>query len=138
MDSKKEPVAPFGSFFWFRPKAMKILYDQDWEYEDFPAEPIQDDATILHAIERIYPFVVQAEGYYPAVIMSDIYARIEHTNLHYYIQGYNRVMAEHKMLDKHSVLCEMMSNIIHSNNEKAAVIELYEAEIRDLKKKLLG
>lgn len=136
MDAEKEPVAPFGSFFWFRPRALKKLYDQDWEYEDFPAEPISDDATILHAIERIYPFVAQAEGYYPAVIMSDKYARIEHTNLHHYVQGYNRVMISHGLLDKHSTLCEVLNNVFAVSEERMDIIRLYEAQIADLNKRL--
>ena len=48
-----------------------------------PEEPIADDATVLHAIERIYPFCVQEEGYYPAWVMVDSYARIELDNWNY-------------------------------------------------------
>ena len=60
---EKEPVAPLGTMFWFRPKAMKLLFDQDWEYKDFPPEPNKIDGTLLHAVERIYSYVVQQEGY---------------------------------------------------------------------------
>jgi rhamnosyltransferase len=79
----KEPVAPLGSFFWVRTKALKGLFDFDWEYSDFPKEPIENDATVLHAIERIYPFCVQNEGYYSGWIMSDSYARVHLTNWRY-------------------------------------------------------
>lgn len=136
MDAKKEPVAPFGSFFWFRPKALRKLYEQDWEYEDFPVEPILDDATILHAVERIYPYIAQEEGYYPAIIMSDKYARIEHTNLHYYVQGYNRVLIEHGLLNKHSSLCESLNKVLDFEDEKTAVIKIYESQIDELQRKL--
>ncbi|MCI8507789.1 MAG: rhamnan synthesis protein F [Lachnospiraceae bacterium] len=80
MDSNKEPIAPLGSMFWVRTKALKVLFDHDWQYDEFPEEPIDTDATVLHAIERIYPFCVQHEGYYPAWVMADTYARIELTN----------------------------------------------------------
>ncbi len=80
MDPNKEPIAPLGSMFWVRTKALKVLFDHDWQYDEFPEEPIETDATVLHAIERIYPFCVQYEGYYPAWVMVDTYARIEMTN----------------------------------------------------------
>lgn len=80
MNPNKEPVAPLGSMFWVRTKALKALFAHDWKYDEFPEEPIDTDATVLHAIERIYPFVVQHEGYYPAWVMADSFARIELTN----------------------------------------------------------
>lgn len=84
MSKDKAAVAPYGTFFWFRPKALKLLFDKNWEYSDFPAEPNKIDGTILHAIERLYPFVVQQEGFYPGIVMSDDFASIEYTNLSFY------------------------------------------------------
>lgn len=55
------------------------------------------DGTILHAIERLYPFAVQQDGFYPAIVMSDQWAAIEYNNLHYYVRGYNRVLFEHRI-----------------------------------------
>lgn len=92
LDEKKEPIAPLGTMFWFRPKAMKLLFDQDWEYEDFPPEPNAIDGTLLHAVERIYSYVVQQEGYYPAWIFSDKGADIEITNLNYMVRNLNEVI----------------------------------------------
>lgn len=136
MDEYKEPVAPFGSFFWVRPKALKKLYDQNWEYTDFPEEPIKDDATILHAIERIYPFVVQDAGYYPAIIMSEKYARIEFTNLRYYVRGYNRTLIKHGIINRFSEMQSEIENVLDSEEEKRAVIQLYEARIKELEGRL--
>lgn len=89
MDIEKPPIAPFGSVFWFRPIALKALFDAEWNYEDFPEEPMKEDGTISHAIERIYPFVVQAAGYYPGVLMNDEAAALEYCNLRYYVRKYN-------------------------------------------------
>jgi len=66
--------------FWFRTGALKTLFAHDWEYDEFPPEPIDTDATVLHALERLYPFCVQHEGYYSGWLMTDTYARIEMTN----------------------------------------------------------
>ena len=92
IDEKKEPIAPLGTMFWFRPKALKLLFDQDWEYKDFPAEPNKIDGTLLHAVERIYSYVVQQEGYYPAWIFSEKGAQIEVTNLNYMVRGLNNAV----------------------------------------------
>ncbi|URN95426.1 MAG: rhamnan synthesis F family protein [Candidatus Pristimantibacillus lignocellulolyticus] len=89
MDKNKEPIAPLGTMFWFRPKALKALFDYDWEYKDFPPEPNDTDGTLLHAIERIYPFVSQHEGYYPALLLSDSFAKIEVTNLYFMLREIN-------------------------------------------------
>lgn len=87
MTKEKEPVAPLGSMFWARTKALKVLFDHDWQYDEFPPEPIETDATVLHAIERIYPFCVQHEGYYPGWVMVDTFARIEMTNWNFINEG---------------------------------------------------
>lgn len=88
----KDAIAPLGTMFWFRPKAMKKLFDQDWEYGDFPPEPNKNDGTLLHAIERIYPFVVQDAGYLAGHVYSDEFARIEITNLEYIAKQLNQVL----------------------------------------------
>lgn len=91
IDWRKEPVSPLGTMFWFRPKAMKLLFDVDWEYEDFPPEPNGIDGTLLHAIERIYSYIVQQSGYYPAWVLNNRYAGLELNNMYYML----------KKLDKH-------------------------------------
>lgn len=87
---EKEPITPLGTMFWFRPEALKTLFDYKWQYSDFPNEPNGFDGTLLHAIERVYGFVVQHEGYYPAWLMSDNYARIEMTNLYFTVRELNK------------------------------------------------
>ncbi|WEV72337.1 rhamnan synthesis F family protein [Bifidobacterium sp. ESL0790] len=81
LDEKEEAVAPLGTMFWFRPEALHGLLDHGWEYEDFPPEPNKTDATLLHYIERAYAYVAQYNGYFPAYIFSDRFARMEITNL---------------------------------------------------------
>ncbi|MDR1797139.1 MAG: rhamnan synthesis F family protein [Clostridiales Family XIII bacterium] len=82
------PVTSFGGAFWFRAAALEKLVGYAWQYEHFPCEPLPVDGTLLHAIERIYPFVCQDAGYYPAFAMTDRYAQLEFTNLHNVLQGY--------------------------------------------------
>lgn len=111
MSITKEPVAPLGSMFWVRTDALKGLFDQDWEYDDFPQEPIADDHTILHAIERIYPFCVQDRGYYCGWVMVDSYARIQLTNWRYMNGGMSKTAMKVKGTNKFRELVESIKTV---------------------------
>ena len=111
MSKEKMAIAPYGTMFWFRPMAFKKLYDFDWEYEDFQLEPNKNDGTLLHAIERLYPYAVQQEGYYPAIVMSDYYAGIELTNLDYYVRSFNNVIADIFGYGHHFTLLERLKDL---------------------------
>lgn len=84
ISQEKRPIAPIGTVFWFRMDAMCKLFDYNWTYDDFPKEPAQVDGTIMHAVERIYPYIGQDAGYYSAVCMTDQYARNHIVNMEYY------------------------------------------------------
>lgn len=102
MDEKHPPMAPFGSSFWFRTKAMAPLFAKDWTYEDFPPEPFNmTDGSILHAIERIYPFAAQHAGYYSAMLATADYASVDIGNLFYYAQGYAHVCYDKGIVNRY-------------------------------------
>lgn len=128
MAREKEVVAPYGTFFWFRPVALKKLFAHDWQYDEFPPEPNNTDGTILHAIERLYPLAVQAEGYYPGVLMADKMAAIEYSNLLYYVREYNSVITKtgncqyfHLMRD------EILRREINWQQERESMLEMMAA-----------
>jgi glycosyltransferase involved in cell wall biosynthesis len=54
---------PIGTMFWARPAALKSLFDLALVWNDYPPEPVPYDGTILHAIERLLPFVARSAGY---------------------------------------------------------------------------
>ena len=57
------PVFSAGTVFWYRPKALRALRAARLSVKDFPAEPLPP-LTILHAMERIIPYVAQSAGYH--------------------------------------------------------------------------
>ena len=67
-------LVAIGSAFWCKVKALKKLFDYNWTYESFVDEPMPDDGTISHAIERILGFVVVDAGYRVGTIMNQEYA----------------------------------------------------------------
>jgi len=89
----KYPVAPLGSVFWFRPAALAKLFEHGYGYSNFPSEAVDVpiDGGFSHAIERIYPYVVQDAGYYPAYVLSSGFAGLEISNLRQYVRNFNDV-----------------------------------------------
>ena len=100
----KPPVAPYGSVFWFRCAAMRRLTEEEWSYDMFPPEPGEEDNTLLHAIERIYPFVIQSDGYIPAYLLSDSFASLEVSNLRSYLSAVNRFAKRNNIVGSFSSL----------------------------------
>lgn len=84
-----EGVIPFGTMFWVRGKAFLPIFRHDWCYDDFPAEPCPSGGTILHALERVYPFAVQEAGYFVGVAVPDRYASVFIDNQLYMLRELN-------------------------------------------------
>lgn len=105
----KAPVAPYGSVFWFRAKALQPLFSQNVTYDNFEPEPCQEkDGEFPHAIERIHPFAAQRAGYYSAWVMSDKYGKLEITNLHKMLRDANQTMFwNFGIEDRHQTLHKM-------------------------------
>ncbi len=79
LDIHKPPIT-LGTVFWAKTLALKKLFDIKWKYEDFDEEPLKDNGTLSHAIERILAYVAQDAGYETGWVMTDKYAgeRIEY------------------------------------------------------------
>ncbi len=94
MSNDSPPIAPLGTIFWFRTKALSLLFDRNYTYEDFPVEPTRvTDGTIMHLIERIYPFAAQQVGFYSAWVMTTSYCQLEITNYHKITKDYHVALA---------------------------------------------
>lgn len=50
---------PVGTMFWARRGALSRLYQLHLNWDDLPDEPLGYDGTLLHAIERMLPFITQ-------------------------------------------------------------------------------
>jgi len=55
---------PVGSMFIARRRAISPLLAFNWQLSDFPTEPIPNDGTVLHAIERSLDIISNSNGYF--------------------------------------------------------------------------
>jgi hypothetical protein len=55
-------VFPIGTMFWARVDAIRPLLTLGLDWPDYPPEPLPYDGSMLHAIERIMPFLVAKQG----------------------------------------------------------------------------
>ncbi|WP_418139353.1 rhamnan synthesis F family protein [Oceanimonas smirnovii] len=54
---------PVGGMFWARTSALKQLLEREYQYEDFPVEPLPNDGSSLHALERLVGLLAEHNGY---------------------------------------------------------------------------
>lgn len=54
---------PVGGMFWARTAALLPLWLARWSYQDFPAEPVANDGTLAHVIERGVGIIPRTLGY---------------------------------------------------------------------------
>jgi rhamnosyltransferase len=58
----KNIIFPMGNMFWYRPAALKPLFELRLLPGDIPQEPLPNE-TILHSIERLVVYIAWNEGY---------------------------------------------------------------------------
>ncbi|WP_366300425.1 rhamnan synthesis F family protein [Pseudomonas atacamensis] len=56
-------VFPVGTMFWARTESLRSLDALELTWDDYPEEPLPYDGSMLHALERLFPFIVQSNGF---------------------------------------------------------------------------
>lgn len=56
-------VMPYGTMFWYRPEALRKLDALHLADDQIPPEPLKDDFTVLHALERLIVYVAWDADY---------------------------------------------------------------------------
>ncbi|RKM60410.1 hypothetical protein D6855_06735 [Butyrivibrio sp. CB08] len=85
--TKNVPPFSLGTMFWCNTKALRKLFDFGWKEEDFCEEPLPEDGTISHAIERCFPYVAEDAGYKSVAIMSDSFVEKYIGKLNQYLRS---------------------------------------------------
>lgn len=135
INSNELPL-PIGNCFWARVDALKPLFDLDWDYEDFPPEPLPHDGTVSHALERIYGHVAASQGFYSEIVMTEYYGCNEITNYPYMLSEVSMVIQ--KRFDKKLIFFSSFNDVLKRfvNNLKKLdnTIARKDKKIRSLEK----
>lgn len=62
---------PVGNMFFARPAAIAPVLRSGFTWDDYPAEPVPYDGTMLHALERLVPLVCESQGFAWRTTMVD-------------------------------------------------------------------
>lgn len=57
------PLAAYGSMYWYRPAALRKLFEFPFTWEDFPEEPHYGDGRLPHILERLIAYTAFGSGY---------------------------------------------------------------------------
>ncbi len=99
LDRDLHPIT-LGTAFWCRTKALKPLFEQQYEYDDFPEEPMAIDGTICHALERIFGYVAQGMGYYTEYVMPPEFAGLRMAKMTTYLTQTMTIMRDMNIWDR--------------------------------------
>lgn len=80
------PLAPYGTMYWFRSRAMHRMFEWRWQWDQYNAEPMHVDGGLAHVQERLIPYVVQNAGYRVVSIMNRRAAARNYAKLEYKLQ----------------------------------------------------
>lgn len=117
----EENVSPLtlGTTFWCRTDALRPLSEHPFREEDFPEEPVAMDGTLNHAIERVFSFVAQSQGYATGTIMNEEFSAL-------YLKTYQNLLYSFLMelTNKHGRLA--LSDVYHIPNDLWQLVETRE------------
>lgn len=85
--SKDTAPLTLGTTFWCKSEAIKPLIEYGFTEDDFEEEPLPLDGTINHAIERIFAYSAQSQGYATGMVMNEQYASLHLCNYQSMICG---------------------------------------------------
>lgn len=92
-----KPVIAVGSVFWAKYDSIRQLLDYNWQESDFPGEPMPLNDTICHGIERVFPYLAQANGYYTGWVMNPNYGRAFFENFYYWTEAFWKFSGGHNV-----------------------------------------
>lgn len=91
------PLAPFGSMYFARPEALRLLLEKEWRYEDFGGSEAYKDGGLAHVLERMPSYAAGELGYHTRTIAMPEYLARSHTALEYNLDQMSSTMTDTTM-----------------------------------------
>ncbi|MBW8305984.1 MAG: glycosyltransferase [Thiobacillus sp.] len=57
-DLPEHLIFPIGTMFWARVDSIGAMFNFGLSWQDYPREPLPYDGSVLHAVERLFPFAL--------------------------------------------------------------------------------
>lgn len=77
------PLAPFGSMYFARPEALRLLVEHPWRYADFGGAEAYRDGGLAHVLERMPSYAAGELGYHTRTTATSQYMSVSHTSLEF-------------------------------------------------------
>lgn len=77
------PLAPFGSMYFARPEALRLMVEHPWRYADFGGADAYQDGGLAHVLERMPSYAAGELGYHTRTIATSEYMSVSHTSLEF-------------------------------------------------------
>ncbi|MCG7418134.1 rhamnan synthesis F family protein [Microbacterium sp. ACRRU] len=88
------PLAPFGSMFFARPEALRLLVEREWTYEEFGGAEAYVDGGLAHVLERMPVYAAAELGYHSITIATPDYLSKSYTAWDYNLDQMSATMPE--------------------------------------------
>ena len=88
------PLAPFGSMFFARPEALRLLVEREWTYEEFGGAEAYVDGGLAHVLERMPVYAAAELGYHSMTIATPEYLSKSYTAWDYNLDQMSATMPE--------------------------------------------
>jgi rhamnosyltransferase len=59
----KTIIMPYGNMFWYRPTSLQSLFQMNLSSDDFDSEPLNDNLTTVHFLERLPVYFAWNNGF---------------------------------------------------------------------------
>ncbi|MEM7507756.1 MAG: rhamnan synthesis F family protein [Pseudomonadota bacterium] len=77
------PVAAYGTMYWFRPQALRRMFERKWKWEEFNPEPHHVDGGLAHVQERLICYTAQQDKFRTLSVMNPRAASRNYVKLEY-------------------------------------------------------
>lgn len=91
------PLAPFGSMYFARPDALRLLFAKSWDYDEFGDAAAYVDGGLAHVLERMPSYAAGERGYYTRTISNRDYLAVSYTAMDYNLDQMSSTMPDTTM-----------------------------------------
>lgn len=91
------PLAPYGSMFFARPAALRLLIEREWTYDQFGGAEAYVDGGLAHVLERMPSYAAGELGFHTMTVASPEYLSKSYTALDYTLDQVSTTMPEDTM-----------------------------------------